>query len=89
MASKEHKIVRKAKALAELSRLSGLLAEQLKIELPGGLVTNKDAQLAEIQRLEQINELLTKVIEAGKAELVTDADDTAKKPVRSLKHGAK
>lgn len=87
MASKEHKIVRKAQALSELARLSGQLAEQLNIELPDTQVTNRDAELAEIQRIENTNALLTAVLEAGNATQV--ADDSIKKPaVKSTKHGA-
>lgn len=65
MASKENKIIRRASALSELSRLSGLLAEHLDIEVPDVQVTNKDSELAEIQRLENVNSLLAKVLDAS------------------------
>lgn len=68
MASKEHKIIRRAQVMAELSRLSGLLAEHLNIEMPDVQVTNRDSELAEIQRIENINGLLTKVLKASNVE---------------------
>lgn len=68
MASKSHKIIRRASALNELARLSGLLAEHLDIEMPDVQITNKDSELAEIQRIESINGLLTKVLEASDIE---------------------
>lgn len=68
MASKEHKIIRRASALSELSRLSGLLAEHLDIEVPDVQVTHKDGELAEIQRIENINALLTQVLKASDVE---------------------
>ena len=68
MASKEHKIVHRAQVMAELGRLSGLLADHLDIEVPDVQVTNRDPELAEIQRIENINVLLTKVLEAGNVE---------------------
>lgn len=73
MASKEHKIVRRAQVLSELSRLSGLLAEHLAIEVPDVQVTNRDNELAEIQRIENINELLTKVLEASDVETAAES----------------
>lgn len=80
MASKEHKIVRKAQAMSELSRLSGLLAKHLGIEVPDVQARNRDSELEEIQRIEGINGLLTQVLETGKPAEV-------KKPA-SKKHGA-
>lgn len=68
MASKDHKIVRRAQAMAELSRLSGLLAEQLSIEVPIIEAANRDTELAEIHRIENINGLLAKLIEASESE---------------------
>jgi hypothetical protein len=65
MASKEHKIVRRAQALTELSRLSGLLAEHLSVEVPDMQVTNRDSELAEIQRIENVNALLSHVLQAS------------------------
>jgi hypothetical protein len=80
MASKEHKIVRKAQVMAELSRLSGLLAERFKLEAPELNATNRDAELAEIQRIEGINGLLIKLMEANEAQVAV------KRP--SKPHGA-
>ena len=68
MASKDAKIIRRAQALNELSRLSGLLAEHLEIDVPDVQVTHKDAELAEIQRLENINGLLTQILQASDVE---------------------
>lgn len=68
MASKEHKIIRRAQVMAELSRLSGLLAEHLDIEVPDVQATHRDNELAEIQRIENINELLTQVLQASNVE---------------------
>lgn len=65
MASKEHKIIRRASALNELSRLSNLLAEHLDIEVPDVHVTNKDSELAEIQRIENVNALLSQVLKVS------------------------
>lgn len=81
MASKEHKIVRRAQALAELARLSNLLAERFSIEMTNTQLNNKDSELAEIQRLESINAMLDQVLHASPSE--------AEKPKRSVKHGAK
>jgi ABC-type xylose transport system substrate-binding protein len=92
MASREHKIVQRAEAMSQLGFLSQLLAEQLNIQIPDVQVTNRDAELAEIQRIENINQLLTQVLEAhkpiesDKAELATE---TEKKPTKSMKHGTK
>jgi hypothetical protein len=81
MASKDHKIVRRAEALNELSRLSGLLAGRLNVASPDVQSFNRDSELAEIQRIEGINGLLSKLLEASQQ----DADKAAaKKPV---KHG--
>lgn len=68
MASKENKIIRRAQSLSELSRLSGLLAEHLEIEVPDVQITNRDPELAEIQRLDSINALLTQVLQASDVE---------------------
>lgn len=65
MASKEHKIVRKAQALSELARLSGLLADHLDIQVPDVQITNRDSELAEIQRIESVNTLLAQVLQAS------------------------
>jgi hypothetical protein len=90
VASKESKIIRKAQALSELTRLSTLLAEQLNIDVPETQVTSKDAELAEIQRLESVNALLVNALEATKPIAETgETSDEPKKSVRSLKHGAK
>jgi hypothetical protein len=78
MASKEHKVVRRAQALAELGRLSGLLAERLSIQVPDTRITGRDSELAEIQRIEGINGLLNQVLQANEVE-------RTRKPV---KHGA-
>ena len=68
MASRDHKIVRRAQVLSELSRLSALLAEHLNIEVPDVQITNRDNELAEIQRIENINALLDKVLQASDVE---------------------
>lgn len=65
MASKENKIVRRAQALSDLSRLSGQLAEKFNLELPDASLTSKDKELAEIQRIEGINAMLEQVLQAG------------------------
>lgn len=65
MASKEHKIIRRATVLSELSRLSGLLADHLGIEVPDVQVTNRDSELAEIQRIENVNTLLSRVLQVS------------------------
>jgi nitrate reductase NapAB chaperone NapD len=83
MASKEHKIIRRAQAMTELSRLSGLLAEHLNIEAPVIEAGNRDAELAEIQRIENINGMLAQILEASKTQ-----DDSAKKSAGKVKHGA-
>lgn len=89
MASKEHKIVRRAQVLSELDRLSGLLAEGFKIEVISTQVNNRDSELAEIQRIENINALLTRMLEVGSVATEKTVDDAGKKPgTRSLKHGA-
>jgi hypothetical protein len=67
MASKEHKIIRRAQALADLAKLSDLLAERFNVTAPETQVTSRDSELTEIQRIESINELLTKILEAGTA----------------------
>lgn len=82
MASKEHKVVRRAQALSQLSMLSQLLAEHLNVQVPDVQVTNRDAELAEIQRIENINSLLEKLLQAEQTEPEKVA---TKKPV---KHGA-
>lgn len=83
MASKEHKIVRRAQALAELGQLSCLLAERFNVPCPNVRATNRDGELAEIQRIESINGLLNQVLQVNEAQ---PSERTAtKKPV---KHGA-
>lgn len=72
MASKDSKIIRRASALSELSRLSGLLAEHLDIDVPDVQVTHKENELAEIQRIENINALLTQVLQASNVETESD-----------------
>lgn len=78
MASREHKIVRRAEAMAQLGMLSKLLAEHLKVEAPEVVATNRDPELAEIQRIEGINGLLTQLLEAV----------NTTKPAVKPKHGA-
>lgn len=85
MASREHKIVRRAEAMARLGFLSKLLAEHLKVEVIDIATTNRDNELAEIQRIENINGLLTQLLEAVNT---TQVDDSAKKPAVKSKHGA-
>jgi hypothetical protein len=72
MASRDHKIVRRAQALSELSRLSGLLAEHLDIEVPDVQSANRDNELAEIQRIENINALLAQILQASNVETEID-----------------
>lgn len=83
MASRDHKIVRRAQALTELGRLSESLAERFNIQSPHTQVTNKDLELAEIQRLEGINELLSRVLETDPVE-----PEKPEKSKKSVKHGA-
>lgn len=86
MASRDHKIVRRAEAMGELSRLSGLLAERLNIEAPDTQATNRDSELAEIQRIENINKLLARLLEVSKAESESEPEsEPVKKPAK--KHG--
>lgn len=84
MASKENKIVRRAQAMSELTRLSDLLAQQLKVEMPDVQATNRDNELAEIQRIENINKLLSRVLEPKTEPDEKAAKSPASKPV---KHG--
>jgi hypothetical protein len=65
MASKAAKVVRKATALSRLDQLSELLAKKLSVEVPDVQVTNRDPELAEIQRIEGINELMSRMLKAG------------------------
>ena len=67
MASKGNKIVRRAQALSDLSRLSALLAGKFSLELPDAPVTSKDKELAEIQRIETINQMLEHVLQVDDA----------------------
>jgi hypothetical protein len=64
MASTEAKARRKAVALADLDRLSGLLGEHLDIEVPNVRSTHRDPELQSIQRVESVNALLAKVLDA-------------------------
>lgn len=79
MASRDHKIVRRAQALAELNRLSRALAERFNVELPDTRIANKETELAEIQRLESINGMLGQLLASG------PSVRTSKK---ATKHGA-
>jgi hypothetical protein len=65
MASKENKVIRRAQAMAEMARLSQLLAEHFNITLPQTQSHAKDNELAEIQRIEGINSLLDQVLQAS------------------------
>jgi hypothetical protein len=65
MASKESKVIRRAQAMAELARLSSLLAEHFSITLPETRSWAKDSELAEIERVESINALLNQVLQAS------------------------
>lgn len=89
MASKEHKIVRRAEAMAQLVQLSGQLAEQFNVEPVQVNATNWDAELAEIQRIESLNELLRKVLDADKSDAAELTIEAAKKPVVKRTHGPK
>jgi C4-type Zn-finger protein len=62
--------------------LSKLLAEHLNVQIPDMQVTNRDAELAEIQRIENINGLLEKLLQAEQPE----PEKVAAK--KSVKHGA-
>lgn len=64
MASHEVKVRRRALALDELSRLSDLLADRLEIEVPNVRAQHRDPELQNIERIEAVNELLTKVLES-------------------------
>lgn len=69
MATQEAKAVRRAIALNELDRLSGLLAEAFKIEIPNLRPTHRDPDLQRIQRIEAINGLLVTVLESQGVEV--------------------
>ena len=71
MATVEAKAVRRAIALNELDRLSGLLAEAFKIELGDLRPTHKDPELQTILRVEAINGLLGEVLKASGVETET------------------
>jgi hypothetical protein len=84
VASKENKIIRRAQALNELSRLSQLLADNLKVEVPDVRVTNRDADLGEIQRIESINELLAKVLESSGVKATVEPAPEVTEEVKEL-----
>lgn len=88
MASREHKIVRRAEALAELSRLSGLIAERYDLQVMDAQISNRDAELAEIQRLENVNGLLGQLLQVQAVK--ADESETTERPAtkRAVKHGA-
>jgi len=89
MASKDHKIVRRAKAMTELGRLSGILAEHLNVEPLDINVANRDAELAEIQRIENINGLLGLLAEVLQNTKTANAEVTERSASKkTLKHGA-
>lgn len=69
MASNAAKVRRRAEALNRLDTLSKLLSENLKVEMPDVRVTNRDAELAEIQRIESINALLEGILKASDVEV--------------------
>ena len=95
MASKEHKIVRRAEAMSQLGFLSKLLAERFNLEAVDVNVTNRDPELAEIQRIENLNALLREILEAGesnKPETQSDKDVVVEpEPAKTKlkKHGPK
>jgi hypothetical protein len=88
MASKEHKIVRRAQALNELSRLSSLLAERFSIEPVDAQPTGRDSELAEIQRIENINGLLSSILQVSEAKSVLEPEKKTLTP-KPVKYGAK
>lgn len=64
MASHASKAKRRAVALDDLQRLSSLIAEHLEIDPPSMLPGNPvDPELAQIQQVESINELLKAVLD--------------------------
>lgn len=70
MASNAAKARRRAEALNELNRLSGMVAEHVGIEVPDIQPTNnRDPELAQIQQVEAINGLLRDVLKAGGVEV--------------------
>lgn len=75
MASLEAKAKRKAIALNELDRLSGMLGKHLKIEMPSVRVTNRDPELQGIQRVEAINELLARVLGVSGVEAQPETEE--------------
>lgn len=81
MASKEHKIVRRAQAMSELARLSQLLSERFSITVASISTSHRDAELAETERIEGVNRLLAQVLEAGSV----DEPEVMKKSTK--KHG--
>lgn len=85
MASKEHKIVRRAQAMSQLGFLSTLLAERFNIEPVNTQVVNRDPELAEIERIERVNDLLRLLAETSDTK---DADTESLKKPAAKKHGA-
>jgi hypothetical protein len=66
MATQAAKAERRAVGLNELKRLTVLIAEHLNVDVPDVLgVNNRDPELAQIQQIELINDLLTKVLESN------------------------
>lgn len=88
MASKEHKIVRRAEAMSQLGFLSQLLAEQFNLQPVSVETTNRDSELAEIQRIESINELLRQLVGSSsvKDDNLENNAESVEKPVK--KHAA-
>jgi hypothetical protein len=84
MASTEAKAKRKAIALNEMDRLSGLLGEKLKIEVPNVRPTHRDPEFQSIQRVEAVNELLSRMLQSLGVE--TKADEVPEEQEVDLEH---
>lgn len=75
MASNAAKVKRRAVALNELARLSALIAEHLEVEVPDVRPANRDPEMAQIERIESINDLLGKVLTASGIDPVPPKED--------------
>jgi hypothetical protein len=76
MASKEAKARRRAEALNELDRLSALVADKMGVDVPNLRPTNRDPELAQIERVEAVNGLLSGVLTASGVEVAEPTEDT-------------
>lgn len=84
MATQAAKTKRRAEALANLARLSELLADNLDIEVPDVKPTHRDPELAQILQLEVINDLLSKILSASGVKTGDSVDDMTKAELLAL-----